>query len=64
MICREICQIPRERNRAGKEQRHLRSEARVHGADRSLARTDDTTRLRRADPADMGAREPVWAVRP
>jgi hypothetical protein len=23
-----------------------------------------TTRLRRADPADMGAREPYWAVRP
>ena len=30
----------------------------------ALARTADTTRLRRADPADMGAREPVWAVRP
>jgi hypothetical protein len=30
----------------------------------ALARTADTTRLRRAAPADMGAREPVWAVRP
>ena len=30
----------------------------------ALAWTADTTRLRRADPADMGAREPVWAVRP
>jgi TnpA family transposase len=30
----------------------------------ALARTADTTRLRRADPADMGAREPVWTVRP
>jgi hypothetical protein len=30
----------------------------------ALARTADTARLRRADPADMGAREPVWAVRP
>jgi TnpA family transposase len=30
----------------------------------ALAWTADTTRLRRADPADMGAREPVWSVRP
>jgi len=26
--------------------------------------TADTTRLRRANRADMGAREPAWAVRP
>ena len=30
----------------------------------ALARTADTTRLRRANPANLGAREPVWAVRP
>jgi Tn3 transposase DDE domain len=30
----------------------------------ALAPTADTTRLRRANPANLGAREPVWAVRP
>src|SRR5947208_1144025 len=28
----------------------------------ALARDADTPRLRRADPADLGAREPVWSV--
>jgi Tn3 transposase DDE domain len=28
----------------------------------ALAREVDTPRLRRADPADLGAREPVWSV--
>ena len=30
----------------------------------ALARTADTARLRRADSSGIGAREPVWAVRP
>jgi TnpA family transposase len=30
----------------------------------ALAPMADTTRLRRANPANLGAREPVWAVRP
>ena len=29
----------------------------------ALAREADAPRLRRADPADLGAREPVWPVR-
>src|SRR5271156_1131913 len=29
----------------------------------ALAREVDNPRLRRADPADLGAREPVWSVR-
>ena len=28
----------------------------------ALAREVDAPRLRRADPADLGAREPVWSV--